>query len=391
MVPWPRSLRLFQLASVAVLTVLFAGACADLSPPDAPHLNRSAATADSEAARAFAADRDLCLFGSTDPARDVTFEGKAATDIEQHTAPGEGADFDPDVDPTGKMLVFASTRHSHYSHLYVKSIGGAVITQITDEHANDVQPTFCPLGERIAFASDRGGDWNIWIVDTKGGNPTQITNTPAPELHPSWSPDGKRLVCCRLNEDENGGELWVLDLENPGVKRLIGEGLFPEWSPTGDRIVYQRARERGSRWFSIWTIELRDDEVLYPTEVASSPSAAYISPAWSADGTQIAFTAVSPVRDQVDGQEILRISGAGRSDVVVVDASGRGLQRLTDGRGENYAPSWAIDGRIFFTAKLRSSETIWSIRPFRPPVFDEPTVTTGNRRAAQVGDAEMEP
>jgi len=331
-------------------------------------------------------NRDLCLFGRGAVTRDAVFEGRAATNVQQHTTTSEGVDFDPDVDSTGKVLVFASTRHSRFSHLYSKPVGGATLTQITDEPANDTQPSFSPSGGRIAFASDRSGQWDIWVIDANGRNPIQITNNPSTELHPSWSPDGKHLVYCRINPKDDRGELWLVDLDNPGIKRLIGEGLFPEWSPKGDKIAYQRSRARGSRWFSIWTLDIKDNEVLYPTEVASRPDVALIAPTWSPDATQIAFTSVAPAPGHGEPQ----ITGEGRSDIGIVDADGRGFQRLTDGRSENYSPTWSVGGRIYFTAKLASNETIWSIKTFRPAMVGETVTTAGDRRAAAVMEIDIE-
>jgi TolB protein len=334
--------------------------------------------------------RDLRLFGAGDVAGDLTFEVKAAMNIQQHTTPSDGADFDPSVDSEGRRLVFASTRHSSFSHLYVKSLEGTTLTQLTDERANDAQPAFSPDGGRIAFTSDRAGQWDIWIVDVNGRNATQVTTTPMAELHPTWSPDGTRLAYCRLNSKQGRGELWVVELDRPGVKRLIGEGLFPSWSPTEDRIAYQRARARGSRWFSLWTTQLVNDEAQLPVEVATSPVAALIAPSWSADGSQIAFTYVVPEasRDrQTDPEEALRRSTT--ADIGIVDADGRGMQRLTNGQGENYSPHWGSDDRIYFTARHSKSETIWSVKPFRP-VLREPIQTPPNRRAARVEEPAVE-
>lgn len=373
--------RLSRLSTLllAALTLWSAG-CSGTREPAIP----TGQATNSSSSKPQEQDRDLRLFGRQAAASDIGFEGKAATDVEQHTFAGEGADFDPDIDPAGRHLVFASTRHSPRSHLYIKAIGAAAVTQITDESGDDVQPAFSPSGKQIAFASNRAGQWDIWIVDANGKNPKQIAATPMPELHPSWSPDGRRLVYCRLT-NKNHGELWVVDLENPGAKRFIGEGLFPDWSPNGDKIVYQRARQRGSGQFSIWTLDIRDDEVLYPTEIASSSIAAYISPSWSADGEQIAFASVALTADSASAAVEPQIVSASHSDILVVDADGRGLQRLTDGRGANYSPVWASDDRIFFTAKTSEAETIWSIRLFRPCAPTEPSsITAGNRRAAQV-------
>ncbi|MFQ5422764.1 MAG: TolB family protein [Phycisphaerae bacterium] len=329
-------------------------------------------------------NRDLRLFGDTGTESDVVFEGQAAASVKQHTFTVDGADFDPALSATSEQLVFASTRHSRFSHLYRKSIDGATITQITDARANDAQPVFNPTGQRIAFTSDRSGNWDIWVVDADGRNPMQVSNALLPELHPSWSPNGRSLVYCRINPKESRGELWVAELDHPGVRRLIGEGMFPAWSPTGAKIAYQRARQRGSRWFSIWTIDYNAGEPRFPTEIASSPRAAMIAPAWSTDGRQIAFTAV-----EHDPPPAFRPADTGSdtlptSRICIVDADGRGLQYLTDPRNESYSPSWASDDRIYFTRRLDKTETIWSVRPFRPPLPKPPVKTVDDKRSTTV-------
>ncbi|HUN80517.1 MAG TPA: hypothetical protein VMV81_03315 [Phycisphaerae bacterium] len=334
---------------------------------------------------------DLRLFGQGGALQDISFEQKAAVNILQHTTSSEGADFDPAIDPAARQLAFSSTRHSRFSHIYTKSVDGSAITQLTDGRANEAQPAFSPDGRRIAFASDRSGNWDIWCMDVSGRNIMQLTTSPMAELHPSWSPDGKRLVYCKLNPRDAGGELWIVDTENPGAKRLIGEGLFPAWSPKGDKIAFQRARQRGSRWFSIWTISLDDDEPGPPTEVVGSSEAAYIAPCWSGDGTQLAFACIIPTAPESPISQNHQPAAA-RSDIAMVDCDGRGMIRLTNGRGENYSPWWSSDDRIFFSARHEGSETIWSVKPFRPsvtPVLPPPPPMS--RHAASARDEDSEP
>lgn len=333
-------------------------------------------------------DTDMRMFGRVTSARTVSFEGKLAANAQQHTAPVEGADFDPDVDPAGQYLVFSSTRHSRFSHLYMKRIGGTTLTQLTDESGNDAQPRFSPSGDRVAFASDRSGQWDIWVVDANGRNPVQITRHSLPELHPSWSPDGNRLVYCRINPRENRSELWVVDLTNPGVKRVIGEGMFPAWSPKGDKIAYQRARARGSRRFSLWTVEVDEkNDAMFPTEIASSGDAALIAPTWSPDATQLAFAVIAPSSAGPSEDGSSRVVKRGYSDIGLIDADGQGLIRLTNGKGKNYSPVWANDGHIYFISRMENNtEAIWSVKPYQPALRNTPSAVTTGQRAALVSD-----
>jgi TolB protein len=139
---------------------------------------------------------------------------------------------------------------------------------------------------------------------------------------------------------------------------MIGYGLFPVWSPDRnvDRIAFQRARQRGSRWFSVWTLDLIDGEARRLTEIAVSSNAAIISPTWSPDGKRLAFTTVlSPTH----------ASGAnlhGQTDIWTIDADGINRQRLTDGRGTNLTPCWGSDNRIFFISDRGGAECVWSVR-----------------------------
>ena len=118
---------------------------------------------------------------------------------------------------------------------------------------------------------------------------------------------------------------------------MIGFGLFPSWSPDKrvDRIAFQRARQRGSRWFSLWTLDLIDGEARRVTEVAVSSNAAIVSPAWSPDGQKLTFGTI------VDPQRSTNGKSDGQQDVWTVNADGTNKHRLTDGNGTNLSPFWA--------------------------------------------------
>jgi len=346
--------------------------------------------------------KDLTLFGDFSDGRPMDYYARTTTSLRQHSFTEVGADFDADIDTRGHRMVFSSTRHQLNPDLYIKGVDGVAITQLTSDPASDIQPSFSPDDTRVAFASNRAGNWDVWIMNVNGDPPIQVTPGTADEIHPSWSPDGTKLVYCSLPADGGPWELWVADATAGGTRRFIGYGLFPEWSPTSDQIVYQRARDRGSRWFSVWTITLIDGEPRFPTEIAAAANEAMILPSWSPDGTNIAFcgtplstpspTAIPPNRyGGTQSARLTRYGGEWTSepvDVWTMEADGRGKVRLTDGHNKNYAPVFAADGRVYFTTDRTGYENIWSVFPGGSPngaegVHAKTTAAGGHGHSAQ--------
>lgn len=287
--------------------------------------------------------------------------GAMGTDhaMQQHTACDEGYDADVAVDPAGRLLAFASTRHSIHSDIYLQRADGSAVVQLTADPADDAQPAFSPDGRSIAFTSNRTGTWDIYLMDAEGKNTRQVTDSPGQEMHPTFSPDGTRLAYCALSGRGDQWELWTINLTT-SERRMVGHGLFPAWSPdkTVDRIAFQRPRQRGSRLFSVWTMDLVQGEPRRLTEIAVSANAAAVCPAWSPDGSRLAFTTIVP-----DGEHT-------RQDVWLVDADGTGRRRLTDGSGTNLAPCFGVTNRIYFVSDRGGHENVWSVR-----AGEEPAVT----------------
>ena len=344
----------FRATPVLLLAVCLIPGCLRLTAnwPATPPANPT------QAVLAASSTRQINMFGDLPDGTVPNFHARAAISLTRHTFSEVGKDFDPDFDSTGEWMVFASTRHYVRPSLYMKRSNGVAVTQLTSDPASDMHPMFSPDGKRIAFSSDRAGSWDIWIMDLNGGPPIQVTGGDADEVHPSWSPDGKELVFCSLSVISGQWELWLAAAEGRAGKRFIGFGLFPEWSPIEDKIVFQRAREQGDRRFSIWTISMVDGEPLYPTEIAASNDAALILPSWSPDGRHITYSSskvLGPAGPSGTG------SSTGVFDVWVVNADGSGKVRLTDGETRNFAPTFGQGSRVFFASDRTGAESIWSL------------------------------
>src|SRR4051794_13840902 len=207
------------------------------------------------------------IFGEVNGAGPSPVKQLGEAGFQQHTYLDEGYDANVAVSPDAKWLVFASTRHSEHADIYLQHVDGQSVTQLTADEADDAFPTFSPDGKQIAFSSTRNGTWDIFVMDVDGKNVVQVTAGPAQDLHPSFAPDGKRIVYSSMGGRSGQWEIWTVNLAT-SEKKMIGFGLFPSWSPDKsiDRIAYQRARQRGSRWFSVWTLDLVNGEACRMTE-----------------------------------------------------------------------------------------------------------------------------
>jgi TolB protein len=281
----------------------------------------------------------------------------ATENIRQITFTGEGLDFDPVVSPNGRDVVFASTRHRPTADIYLKTTDGTSVTQLTSDPAHDVMPSVSPDGRRIAFASNRNGSWDIYVMNIEGGQAVQVTSDTAHELHPTWAPDGRTLAFCRLGEVSDRWEIWTVDLDRPSRLKFLTLGLFPEWQPDGNKILFQRSRDRGDRFFSVWTVDILDGEAIAPTEIAQSNVAAIINPSWSADGSFVAFATVfdPPAPNSTRKPEF--------ADIWIQSLDGASRSNLTGGWFVNVMPTWGPNNTIFFVSDRSGVDNIWSIGP----------------------------
>jgi TolB protein len=142
---------------------------------------------------------------------------------------------------SGAGLVAFMSEQTGNQDIYTMRADGSQLTDITNNPANDYGPLWSPDGQRIAFISERTGNEDIFVMDADGSNPAQLTDNAGYDGYFSWSPDGKRIIYEAGKQDINqDGQLAVMDSDgsNKAVLTEPGSYFFLGWSPDSKKIVY---------------------------------------------------------------------------------------------------------------------------------------------------------
>lgn len=97
---------------------------------------------------------------------------------------------------------------------------------------------------KIAFASDRDGNWEIYVMNADGSGQTRLTKNPARDEFPDWSPDGKKIAF--VSGRDGTIDTYVMNADGTGQARLTtnpADDYRPAWSPDGSKIAFMAHRD----------------------------------------------------------------------------------------------------------------------------------------------------
>jgi Tol biopolymer transport system component len=216
-------------------------------------------------------------------------------------------------------------------------------------------PDWAPDGSEIAFVLSTSAGSQIYTVRPDGTGLHQITNDPQfSSDSPRWSPDGRQLVfsrsaphgfCDTFASERQLCHIWVMNADGTTPRQLTNSGFWndfdPAWSPDGSTIAFDS--NRGGLTSALWVMHADGSSLTRITK----PRVEGWWPTWSADSGRLAFTR--------------QVKNAG---LFAMDAHSGGIRQvLPGGTSSHDFPSWSA-GRIAFAAVQSDGTTaIETVRP----------------------------
>lgn len=243
------------------------------------------------------------------------------------------------------QIAFQSTRDGN-RELYVMQADGTNVRRLTNHPADDITPAWSPDGSQIAFSSNRTGNFEIYLMNGDGSNVRQLTDDPERDYSPSFSADGHSLAF----HSYRSGTAQIYTLNIPGSTQTVAitkprqltlnpaEKMNPSWSHAQNKIAYEFLRIQR---YELYVMNQDGTERAYLGVDGWSP-------AWAPDGTRLAFVS------DVDGTH----------EVYTVNAGGGNIRRVTVDHRFDESPTWSSDGRwIAFSSDRDGNDEIYAIDP----------------------------
>lgn len=127
------------------------------------------------------------------------------------------------------------------------------ITRLTFGDGLQTDVTWSPDSTRIAYASDRNGNPDIWVQSLDGGEPVLVAASPAPDTQPAWSPSGD-LIAFRSGRD--GGGVFVVPSSGGPARQLTTFGVRPAWHPDGRQLLFTTSEIPGTVFTQLYSVDV---------------------------------------------------------------------------------------------------------------------------------------
>ena len=208
--------------------------------------------------------------------------------------------------PTGHIAF--SMEDLGHADIYAVNADGSGLVRLTDDPAADFDPSWSPDGRRIAYRHEDEQSGQIYVMNADGSQQRNLTRRRGLDYSPAWSPDGRRIAFASVRAGK--ATIWVMRPDGSGRRRLSRVyGEYPAWSPDGRKIAFDHVDfGSGSTDWDIWVMNA-DGSHARPL-IASGASEQ--GPAWSPDGRTIAYQSDRGAPANYNRVWLARSDGSGR-------------------------------------------------------------------------------
>ncbi|MDX6269084.1 MAG: eukaryotic-like serine/threonine-protein kinase [Acidobacteriota bacterium] len=272
-------------------------------------------------------------------------------------------DWHPDYSPDGQKIAFASNRDGA-TEIYVMDADGTNVRRLTFNTTEDDCPAWSHDGQKIAFQSRRDGQMEVYVMEADGSNQHNLSNAPGEDTRPSWSPDDRRIAYGSNTLDApTNYEIFTMRADGSDKIKLTDNSSFDNdasWSPDGQKIAFTSARDGKS--YEIFVMNADGSDVRNLTNHPGDDA----KPAWSPDGKHITWAGNRPNKTDFPA-------------VYVMDADGHNQRLITAARTFDDEPAWSADGRrVAFQTQRDGNFEIYVTDAF--PASPAPSATAADKK-----------
>jgi hypothetical protein len=202
---------------------------------------------------------------------------------------------------------------------------GSHLTPLTHTNAHSFEEQWSSDGTKLVFSRGVCCSFDIWVMNADGSGAVDLTNSPENDQYPSWSPDGSKIVfgsCCA----DGGFQIYTMNADGTNTRLLThppGQAGSASWSPDGSKIAFISSRT-GEQ-----DVYVMNSDGSHQIDISQTPSISEVYTDWSPDGKKIATRSGPP---------------DGSGDITTMNADGSNQTTLTQNPADDTQPAWSPDG-----------------------------------------------